>query len=207
MRTTAIILVVQAQTDFTLAVIPTSLTLVATQTGVVALDVRPSIPNGSAVSLELAALPTGATAKFAKNNVNAPTTLSITTRANTPGGTYPITITGRSGGFVHTTVLQLVVQNAPGFGLSASPGALTIGRPGSIATLIAITPNGGFSGPVTITFSGLPAGVIPTVGPTTGGAYVTFTVAQTAAPGTYAITVTGTSGTLSAAIGVSLQIV
>ena len=206
-RTTAVILIVKAQSDFTLGVIPAAITLTATQTGIVALDVRPTDGNGSAVSLEVSGLPSGATAKFAKSTVTAPTTLSLATTVNTAGGTYPITITGRSGTFVHMATLQLTVQNAPGFGLSAKPATVTVPRPGAVATFIAVTPGGGFSGPVAITFIGLPTGATPTVGATPGGAYVTFTVAAATAPGTYPITVTGTSGALSAAISVIVQIV
>ena len=206
-RTTALILIVKAQSDFTLGVIPAAITLTAPQIGFVALDVRPTDGNGSAVSLEVSGLPSGATAKFAKSTVTAPTTLSLSITVNTAGGTYPITITGRSGQFVHMATLQLTVQNTPGFGLSAKPATVTVPRPGAVATFIAVTPGGGFSGPVAITFTGLPTGATPTVGATPGGAYVTFTVAAATAPGTYPITVTGTSGALSAAISVIVQIV
>ena len=159
------------------------------------------------MSLEIAGLPSATTSKFAKTNVTGPTTLSIATTANTPGGTYPVTITGRSGGFVHTTTLQLIVQNTPGFGLKAAPATVVVGHPGGNATLITVTPTGGFSGPVSLTVTGLPVGITPTVGATNGGAYLTLSVSQTVAPGTYAFMVTGTNGNLSAAIGVSVQVV
>jgi hypothetical protein len=94
------------------------------------------------------------------------------------------------------------------FTLSASPASLTIVRDGaSSSTAIAIEPSGGFKEQVTLTMSGVPAGVSVTpappvtVSPNAAGNYplttFTFAASATAAPGTYTITVTrtGTGGT------------
>src|SRR6185369_4530367 len=66
----------------------------------------------------------------------------------------------------------------------------------------------GFSGTVSFSASGLPAGVTATFVPTSTTSNTTLTVAAdgTAVPGPYTFTVTGTSGTLAHSIQVPLTI-
>jgi outer membrane protein assembly factor BamB len=86
--------------------------------------------NGYAnpVNLSVSGLPSGASAAFTPNPVTptaagAASTLSITTAASTPAGTYPLTIMGVGGGnsvsqaAVNLTVLSL----PPGTGLANTP--------------------------------------------------------------------------------------
>jgi hypothetical protein len=102
------------------------------------------------------------------------------------------------------------------FTLDASPASLTIVRGGaSSSTAITIQPSSGFKEQITLTTSGLPAGVSVTpAGPVTvspdGGIYpstsLTFTATGTANPGTHTITVTGTGGGISHVTTLKLQI-
>jgi hypothetical protein len=64
-----------------------------------------------AVSFGTSGLPTGATASFNPTTVNGTgsTTMTVATSANTPGGTFPITVTATSGNLSHTTSASLVV--------------------------------------------------------------------------------------------------
>jgi aminopeptidase S len=70
----------------------------------------------SATTLSVSGLPAGAGGSFAPNPVTPPaggsagSTLSVTTSASTPSGTYPLTITGTSGALARTTGVTLVVQ-------------------------------------------------------------------------------------------------
>ena len=67
-------------------------------------------PNPS-IALAVTGLPAGASAAFSPSLITggASSTLSITTAATTPTGTYPLTITGTSGAVTRTTSVALTV--------------------------------------------------------------------------------------------------
>ena len=119
--------------DFTIAATPASQTV--TQGGSTSYTATVTSTNGfaSATTLAVGGLPSGAGASFAPNPVTPPangsvsSTLSVTTAASTPAGTYTLTITGTSGALSHSTTVSLVVQPAGGGGnqvltYAASPG-------------------------------------------------------------------------------------
>jgi hypothetical protein len=97
---------------------------------------------------------------------------------------------------------------APDYTLSASPTSVTVTQGGSGTSTITVNPTGGFTGSVTLSASGLPAGVTASFGtnPTTGSSVVTFTASSTATTGTASVTITGTSGALSHTTSVSLTV-
>jgi hypothetical protein len=106
-------------------------------------------------------------------------------------------------------VLPPAGSTTPNFSLSASPASLSINQGSSGSSTITVTPSGGFTGSVSLSASGLPAGVTASFGtnPTTSTSTVTFTVSATAAAGTSTVTITGTSGTLSHTTTVTLTVV
>jgi hypothetical protein len=120
-----------------------------------------------------------------------------------------VTIAGTSGSLTQTTTISLTVTLAQSFNLSASPTALSVARgaTGGEST-ITITPVNGFSGKVSLAVSGLPTGVTASfsVNPATTESVVTLTAGKTAPSGTYAVTITGTSGGLNATTTVTLTI-
>lgn len=101
---------------------------------------------------------------------------------------------------------------AADFSLTSTPGLVTLvaGGAGQPVSVNAIPANG-FTGMVTVAFSGLPTGVTTspaTLTLTPGTAQnVTFTAASTAASGSATVTLTGTSGTLghSATVAVTIS--
>ena len=97
---------------------------------------------------------------------------------------------------------------APGFTLAATPGALSIIHGNSGTSAIAIIPQGGFSGNVTLTVSGLPNGVAAAFSPNpaTTSSTLTLTVSATAAPAAATLTITGTSGALTNTTTLSLTV-
>src|SRR5450432_943017 len=99
-------------------------------------------------------------------------------------------------------------QATPNFTLSASPASLAVTRGSSGNSTVTETPSGGFTGSVTLSATGLPAGVTATFGtnPTTSTSVVTFTASSTATVGTSTVTITGTSGTLTHTTSVALTI-
>ncbi len=98
----------------------------------------------------------------------------------------------------------------PDFALSAAPSAVSV-RPGGagVASTIAISRTGGFTGAVSLSATGLPAGVSASFSPasaTGASSTLTFIAATTAAPATATVTVTGTSGTLGRSTTVALTV-
>jgi subtilase family serine protease len=98
----------------------------------------------------------------------------------------------------------------PGFSLSASPGSVSIAQGGSGSSTITSTVTGGFDFAVSLSASGQPSGVSVGFSPGsitgTGTSTMSITVASTVAAGTYAITVTGTSGSTAHTTSVSLTV-
>ncbi|MFL6585097.1 MAG: hypothetical protein ACJ8KU_11340 [Chthoniobacterales bacterium] len=95
------------------------------------------------------------------------------------------------------------------FSLSVSPSSVAMGRNGGTATYtVTITPSNGFSGPVTFgTVSGLPSGATAsfTPNPATTTSSLKVVVPSTATKGTYSLSFTGTSGSLSHSASATLQ--
>ncbi|MDP9052713.1 MAG: RICIN domain-containing protein, partial [Acidobacteriota bacterium] len=94
------------------------------------------------------------------------------------------------------------------FTLSPSPSTVTVTKGGSATDTINVVPAGGFTGSVTLSATGLPAGVTASFGtnPTTSASVLTFTASSTAAAGTYNITVNGVSSSLTASTIISLVV-
>ncbi|MEY9891453.1 exo-1,4-beta-D-glucosaminidase [Catenulispora sp. MAP5-51] len=86
--------------------------------------VSTALTSGTAepVTLTASGLPTGATAAFSPASVTAggSSTVTISTAASTPAGTYPITITGTAASATHTTSYSLTVTSSGGGGCTAA---------------------------------------------------------------------------------------
>lgn len=94
-------------------------------------------------SFSVSGLPDGVTGSFSSLSVDGSgsSTLSISTSATTPSGSYPLVITATSGNLVHSSTVTLVV-NASGYDALPSPWVSqdigTVGFPGS-ATYVSPT--------------------------------------------------------------------
>jgi endoglucanase len=165
--------------------------------------------NG-AVTLGVSGLPAGVTAAFATNPATASSVLTLTASSSAAVGTATVTVTGTSGSLSATTTMALTVSGkvAPSFTLSAAAATATLVQAATTTDTIAINAQGGFSGAVTLSASGLPAGVTAGFGsnPATGTSVLTFSASSTAAAGTYTITVNGTSGAMTASTTISLVV-
>jgi len=89
--------------------------------------------------------------------------------------------------------------SAPNFTLGANPGSLSIPQGGNGSTTLTVSPLNGFTGSVTLSASNLPGGVTAAFNPnpTASTSTLTLTVGATTPPNTYAVNVSGVSGTLS----------
>ncbi len=168
--------------------------------------------NG-AVALTASGQPSGVTVSFNPASItgNGTSTMNITVASTATAGTYPITVTGTSGGTVETTTVQLTVTGtAPAYSLSASPTTLSI-KPGSSgSSTITVAGTGGFSGSVSLSASGEPSRVTVSFSPSSvtgsGSSTMKVTVNSRAAAGTHTITITGTNGSTKHTTTVSLTV-
>ncbi|AZI44308.1 hypothetical protein EHF33_15575 [Deinococcus psychrotolerans] len=120
----------------------------------------------------------------------------IVTNTAAAQGSYPLTLTatGPSGTAKTTVTVTVPAVSVPiagdfSFNLDPSELNLTAGQSAVVSALV--TPSGGFTGDVTYSVSGAPAGLTATV----RSAKLSFTNVS-AATGTSTVTVTATSGTL-----------
>lgn len=201
-------LVVNSVPDFTLSASPPSQTLLPGGSTTYSVTVSPKGGFTGQVTLSVSALPTGASGSFAPNPATTSSTLSVTTTTSTPAGSYKLTIAGVSGSLKHTTTVVLAVSAAPDFTLSASPATQTV-RPGNGTTYsVSVNPAGGFAGQVTLSVSGLPTGASGTFAPNpaTTSSSLSVTTSTTTPVGTYTLTITGVSGSLTHSTTVSLAV-
>jgi len=157
----------------------------------------PHVSGAAALVLSVCSLDTAALKSNLLNNVDPITALS------------GITVTGG----------RLNVDNAiracsgpptPDFSLSASPSSQTVTQGDSTVYTATVTPSGGFSGTVTFSASGLPAGAGASFNPASvagsGSSTMTVTTSGATPPGSYTLTITGTSGSLVHSTTVTLVV-
>ena len=140
-------------------------------------------------------------------NVNSgiPASLAASLTTSIPtAGTYNITATySGDGNYTAVTAGQsnsvpiVVSAPAPSFTLSANPTSLSVAQGANGTSTITVTPVNGFTGSVTLSASGLPAGVTAafTTNPTIATSVLTLTASGSATVGgPTTVTITGTSG-------------
>lgn len=156
-------------------------------------------------------LPAGATVGFNPAQLNPPvqSTMTVTTIATTPTGTFILTITGTDGSLSHTTNVDLVVVGQD-FTIAASPPSQTIDHGQSIDFTVDLSSLYGYSNAVTLSCSGQPSGATVSFNPNpqipTGQSIMTVSTLNTTVPGDYTLTITGTDGTLTHSTTVVLSI-
>ena len=196
--------------DFSIGASPASQPVV--QGGNVPYTVTVNALNGftDTVNFSISGLPANATAGFAPASVvgSGSSTLTVTTAANTPVGTYTLTVTGMTATLNHSVNVTLNVSSAGDFSLSDSPATLQISRGGTGTDTISVSPLNGFAGPVTLSASGVPQRTSASWSTTTvngsGSSVLTIRVNKPAKSGIYNLTITGTSGNLVHSIPLTL---
>jgi hypothetical protein len=216
------------QPDFSLSASPSSVSVVQGSTATTSISTAVSGGFNSAVSLSASGLPAGVTAAFSPASIAAPgggsSTLTFSASSTATTGAKAVTVTATGGGVTHTTSVTLTVTAAtsPDFALSASPASVGVTQGSSGSSTISTSVSGGFNSAVSLTASGMPAGVTATFSPASiaapgsGTSRLTLTASSTAATGTANVTVTGSGGakthtanvalTVSAATGTTTQL-
>ena len=194
--------------DFAIVGSPASRTVVQGSPTTYGVAITPTGGFAGAVMLSASGLPAGATGSFDINPATSSSTLTVTTGASTPAGTYPLTITGVSGTLTRTASVTLVVNAPADFSLSGSPASRTVAQGSPTTYGVTITPTGGFGEAVMLSASGLPAGATGnfTPNPATATSTLTVTTGASTPAGTYPLTITGVSGTLTRTASVTLVV-
>src|SRR5207245_241861 len=212
-RTTSVTLTVNPAPvpDFGLSATPASQSVVQGAGTTYAVSITPSGGFTAAVTFSVSGLPGGATASFSPNPATAFSTMTVGTGAATPPGSYALTITCASGTLTHTASVTLAVSPAPvpDFSLSATPASQTIVQGADTSPTRRTSDLGGFTAAVTLSVSGLPGGVTASFSPNPVNASSTMTVGigATTSSGSYALTITGVSGTLTHTTSVTLVVI
>lgn len=101
---------------------------------------------------------------------------------------------------------------SPDFTVAATPASASVQAGDTAAYTVTVSSANGFAGEVTLSAAGLPAGqgtwsfAPGTIGGGAGAAELTVTTAVTLAPGSYPLTITGTSGALSRSAPVTIVV-
>ena len=147
----------------------------------------PHVSGAAALVLSVCALDTARLKSNLLNNVDPIPSLSTNT------------ITGGRLN-VNKAILACSAPPTPDFSLSASPASQTVAPGASTSYTVTVTPTGGFTGTVTFSATGLPAGASASFNPPSvggsGTSTMTVTTSSTTPTGTSTLTITGTSGTL-----------
>lgn len=169
--------------------------------------------NGFAdtINLGIAGLPPGAAATFAPAPLVGPGTaaIAVSTDATTPVGSYLLTLAASSGTLAHTLTLSLLVDPAPAdFTLAAALAAQSVVPGANVNYPIDAIGLNSFTGTVDLSVAGLPPGATAVFTPAAivPGSQSIMSVATlpTTPPGSYALSVSGTTGALVHTLPLSL---
>jgi hypothetical protein len=123
---------------------------------------------------------------------------------------YYVYVTLNSGDEMWSAPIWINQGASPDYSISATPASVTVTAGGSASYTATVAPAGGFTGAVTLSVSGLPAGATAGFNPgsvtTSGNSTLTVTTASTSPAGNYSLTITGTSGSLVHSTTVTLVV-
>jgi hypothetical protein len=183
--------------DFSLSATPASSSVLPGAGTTYTATVTPTAGFTGIVTFNVIGLPSGASASFTPPSVSGSgsTTLAVSTSASTPPGSYTLTINGTSGPITRSTNVTLVVVGD--FSISVSPTSRTVPKNGSTTYVVSLIPGSGFTGTVTLSISSLPKFVTARFNPSSitnsGTSTLMVDTKKSVSPGTYSVTVTGTS--------------
>jgi len=162
----------------------------------------------NAISLSASGAPTGTTVRFEPTKISSPgagtSIMTITIPSSTALGDHWITVTGTGGGITQNIPVLLTVTAPvhPNFMLTVPP-SIGLAAGSAESATVTTTIMGSFNAAVNLSASGAPAGTTASLSPSripapgSGSSTVKITVSAGAALGSYPITITGTSGSIT----------
>ena len=187
--------------DYSLSGSTSTVSVARGKSGTLSVSSTSTSGYAGVVSFSVTGLPSGVTASFSPSSVTGigTSTLTLSASTSTAYGSYPITIKGTSGALVRTLQATLLVPS-PDYSLKLAPTSASVIQGDKPTTSISLNAIAGFAGTVSLAVSGAPAGVTTALSRTsisgTTAATLTVTTLSSTTPGTYPLTVTGTSGSL-----------
>ncbi len=180
--------------DLAVAVGPSSISFMMGTSASVSVTTTAIGGFSAAVSLSVSGLPAGVMGTFVPQGIPAPgsgsSTLTLSSSASTIPGTYAVTMTASGGGLTRTVPLSVAIKPLPPPSITSFTANPVIIGPGQSSTL-SWASNGATSASI-----GSGVGSVPTSGS------VTVSPTQTT---TYALSVVGPGGAVSAAVTVSVS--
>jgi serine protease AprX len=197
--------------DFTFSATPSSRSVTQGSGTTYTATVTPSGGFSSSVGLSVSGLPSGASPSFSPGSLTSgSSTLTITTSASTPAGTYPLTITGTGGGITHNATVSLTVTAPADFAIGVSQPSINIKRGSSGSVTVTTTVITGAANSVALSVTGLPGKTSYSYTPSSvtagSSSALKITINKPASTGTYTLTITGNNGTKSHSTTLSLTI-
>jgi Domain of unknown function (DUF1929)/Glyoxal oxidase N-terminus len=128
-----------------------------------------------------------------------------------PPGYYMLFLLNQSG--VPSVASFIQITNAPStpdFSVAATPSSQNVSQGNSTSYTVNVTPSGGFTGSVSFSVAGLPSGATSSFTPTSvsgsGASTLTVNTSTSTPGGTYPLTITATSGSLTHTAQVNLTV-
>jgi N-acetylmuramoyl-L-alanine amidase len=119
-----------------------------------------------------------------------------------PGGAFYATLPT-----IRSDVAALIAAAQPDFSIDAVPSSQSLVQGGSADFSVAVTRTGGFSDPVTLSVTGVPAGTTATFAPNPAdSSTLTLATSSTTPAGTYPLTISGTAGAATHSASVTLVV-
>jgi len=213
-------LIVSVVSDFALDVTPQSQTASPGQSVIYVVTVTSQNNFNSPVVLSLSGYPTGLTWSFNPASVTPPkngaqtSVLTLVVSSSVVQGSYTLNVMGAGGGLTRSKQIVLTVAVVADFSISAEPSTLSVTVGSGGTSTIRITSINSFNSQVSLALSSVPSGISASLNPVlvipqaNGFAIsiLTVNVPAGAAGGTYTLLVTGTSGSLSRAATVTLNV-
>jgi hypothetical protein len=150
---------------------PSALSMAPGGTADVSVTLSASSAINAPVSFSVAGAPSGVTAAFNPSSLTAPgnSTMTLSVGQDVPPGSYTLTITGTGGASTSNSTVVLAVNagSSSDFSVSASPAALAVIPGTPVTTTIASALMGPFASDISLSASGLPAGLTASFNPAT----------------------------------------